>query len=174
MPGTSGIPMLPPDKEGSTFFEIWQFTSEFSPGTDNLKTLTLEGLPGNTIFDRCRPDDFGMDCGTQDDTNPLFTATPGSQLGISFNILTPISVDVEAIYSRNVALEGQGAMDDVWHTLTINFKGIGLEGNFDFEQDTDNAVVAATPEPSSLALFALGMAGLGLFGRKRRGGSQRD
>lgn len=133
---------------GDSFVTSWLFDND----TDQmLLSLTLDGRPGLTVFDR---------------TFNLLEGTEGSEKGKDFSE-TP-EADGTATYSRIVALEGEAAVGDLWHVLTIDFTTDdrdlpeGIRGDWRFEQDTDNDIRRSVPEPMTLVLAVIGLAGLGL------------
>lgn len=143
---------------GNSYNNDWNFS--FGQGSSQALTrLVLDGAPGLTVFDLWLDGDTG---------------TPDSAAGKDFAFPLASQYDVTATYSKPVGVagaapydDGAGSGPDLWQVLTIDFGANGILQNFSFKQDTDNDTRYRIPEPTSLALFGVGLFGLGLLRRRK-------
>ena len=135
-------------ESGDTFSGPWTLTASAL-----ISKITIDAGLGNTVFDTT----FG---GVE--------GTPGSALGKSFTSTT--SMDIIATYMDEVALTGFPPVGDLFRNLTIDFGNVPFGGALTnaqqlvFNADTDNIEfsgdIQSTPEPTTMILFGVGIAGL--------------
>lgn len=165
--GNTGSVTDPTNPQG-TAINPWTLTNTSTNVA--IASVVLNGIPGNTVFDRDRATGTGADSGGQ-------TGTPGSSFGITYTFSSESGANspftATVTYSGIVALSGpvqsgQGAtfavgstatgVGDLWSNLTFAFAPAqpfiataAANATWSFFQDTDTAA-AFVPEPSSLAL----------------------
>jgi len=143
--------------------------------TLGIRSVSLDGQPGNTVFDVSFP--FGVFAGFG------FVGTPGTAGGREFNLGSVYRTLYDGItitYSDAVALTGTAPVGDVFRRMKIEFSPTTLLGPralIEFNQDTDSlafgsvlapATGAAVPESGpTITLLTVGLAGLVACARRR-------
>jgi hypothetical protein len=113
-------------------------------GNSKLRTITLFGAPGRTVFDR---------------TNPA-PGTPGSANGRDFDVTSgSTSLNITATYFDIMQINANAPVGDLYSTLSLQFNNrAGFGGQMLFSQDTDNATSDVVPEPATMVGLGLGLA----------------
>jgi hypothetical protein len=130
-----------------TFWNNWTLDT-----TVGIKSITINGIIADVLFDI-----WGL--GTEN------KGTPDSEYG-KLTLPTDWSYSV----SDPISLGGAAPINDLWGSITLTYIGSstsGFTGTAQFKMDTDKTLVSETPEPATMVLLGAGLAGLGLYRRKR-------
>jgi len=147
------------------------------PGTDSGSVipgsifLTVPGsssVPAQATFDfGFASNTFGMRWGSIDSYNLFEFLLDGTVVG---------SVSGTQV-ANSAALMASNGNGNFHLDRFVRFEGVGSTmfdsirfhtTNFGFETDGHHVATASVPGPMPMALFALGLAGIGLFGKRRR------
>jgi hypothetical protein len=143
-------------ESGDTFGGIWTLTNNNS---SPITSLSIDAGTGDTVFD------------VWNDAS----GTPGSEMGWAFDRISSNNFDVNATYMNSIALSGNPPVGDLYRNLLLSFAEptgapTGLFGILEFISDTDNLSISGdinpAPEPASMLLLILGIAGLAGLRRK--------
>jgi len=136
-----------------TFFP--PFWSIRQLGGAQVTSLTFDGAPGHTVFDRS----FGF--------LGLGAGTPGSSLGTDF--FAGFLSGTTARYTNVVSVAPNAPVGDLYATLTVDFANPLPRGGATFLLDTDRVKgrIGVVPEPSTYALMGTGLVALLAAARRR-------
>jgi hypothetical protein len=151
-------------QNNDTFANPWNVDSKAAGLT--LLGITLDGFPGNTVFDRSFGD---TDPGRGDEdraSDSAFFGTAGSYRGLDFDKTGGKDIDVTVTYRSAVQLGADAAVGDIFRYLDVEFiDGLEINDQYSWKSDTDSVVV---PLPPSAYLMGSGLLGLLGFSWRRK------
>ncbi|BAH38830.1 hypothetical protein GAU_1788 [Gemmatimonas aurantiaca T-27] len=162
----SGFSFFTGNGNGDTFFTTWALDN----GQSGLTRLVFEAAGTNTAFDRA----FGL--------LGLAEGTPGSSIGNSLDAYRCVVIvcfdawNTHVTYNNQVGLFPDAPVGDLFTQMDVTFgraigAGRGIEAHFAFDTDLVTPYAGGgvvTPEPSTYALMAAGLAGIFGVARRRR------
>jgi PEP-CTERM motif len=151
---------------GDTFTGPWSFNLSQGVVVNSFKltgNAISNGVEARTVFD---VDMFGGNPCTYSGAGSDIECTPGSARGARMVFTQNLSPVIT--YSEQVGITPNQPLGDLFHKVSVDFGEAGMGANFVFTQDTDNDSRFNIPEPGSLALLGLSLAGLGFIRRKHR------
>lgn len=148
---------------GDTFGASWSFTN--ATGVP-IQSFSLTGNTGLTIFDVDMYSVLAL-CDSYVASGIDEECSPGSARGARMTFGNP-DLSPTVTYNDIVGLGGLPPIGDLFHVVTADFGPNGVGGDFLFRQDTDNDSRFTIPEPGTMVLLGLALAGLGLAQRRQR------
>lgn len=126
------------------------FTFQTLNGDAQVTSISLNGRPGNTVFDVIAGDHL----------------SPGSEDGEPFFLVSSSTTDLRDYLNINYTDRLSVAdvfYGDLYTVMNIDFSGQTFNGTFSFYTDTDSFIdIVAVPLSGTLFMFVTGLMGLGL------------
>jgi len=155
-------------EQNKTYGDPWDINIKHTATGMTLIGITLDGLPGMTVFDRSFGDTFpGIGHEDLADKSAYF-GTAGSYRGLDFEKTGGKDINVIVTYYGAVALGDAVPVGDVFRFMKVDF-GIGLEINdqYSWKADTDKVSGGDFPVPLPPTALLVGSGLLGLAGWRR-------
>lgn len=169
--GTGGLPSWTGgsfELSGSSYSNEWHLS--ITDQNIEIASILIDAGAGDAVFDVWEKPPVGA-------VNPDYEGTANSKYGDPFDPWLNGDADptniITATYSGAVGIGGAAPVGDLYRYLQIDFAAGSYFSSTDtlsFYADTDNVKggVNPVPEPSTLLLMGLGMAGLAGYSRKRK------
>jgi hypothetical protein len=154
------------NNNNNTFANPWDVSIGNKATGKILTGITLDGFPGNTVFDRS----FGYTAPQAGQENlgtaSAFFGTSGSALGSDFLKTGGPEIDVIVTYRGPVQVGANAAVGDIFRFMDVDFgAGLGPNDQYSWKADTDSVVV---PIPGAVLLLGAGVARLVAYARRRQ------